>query len=1199
MAKERIIRQLGEDELLLPALVERALAANGRVKYVLGLLQAAQAAADGGAASDFHEERIAAGVQDPSLDRVVAESVRAGDAGYRMPGAQRVVEQALGDVATMLEPLAASDPSAAEPLERRLVALRGSLELSADAISTGTLVALTSADRSHDSLHRLVLDAHRRLNAVAGALASETIDGARTHNLASGDRDLVRAFMRGVTSTKRLRFGHAGLGTTATRVGDALVIQNELGLTDAHVVLLHVRDRSVTITYTDVHLERLLFFQRLLARLGVEWDDARSRSDRQFESGVFHFVTGRGLVTDAPALERLLAELGSRLVFMIDWNRARKRLRALVGKRTAVDLLDWAAEHGHGHRAFLIAGGDDLIQDALQFAGQTGAATGGPLNGVLGADAARAYLRSVLRICSDGMIAKRPLALIQDEVRAELVGYVHTVREELLRLISRHGELVVEIAEAARDELERALGNDRDRPVGVGAQRAREWEREADRVVSRLRRYVERTDAPVALLKVMEAADDVADGFEDAAFYMTLLRTAGSVREIAVPLRKMCTVVLDAARAQLRAVTFAADVQRAASRADMDVFLEAVHTVVSLEHDADDAQRAVHAALGASALPAGQLFVIAEVTRAFEQAADELMHTALLLRDQVLGRAVRTEATAHRPVLAPPARVEIAAGDADLYVVGAASPTAPVADAVGAKGHGLARIARLGLRVPEAVVLTTAVSRRASAARPSAALRELTTRALAALEGSTGLRLGDRHRPLVLAVRSGAPVSMPGMLETVLDVGLSDDTVSGFAAATGNPRLAWDSYRRLIESLAVVVHGSSTEPFQQAVGERLAAAGVQQPAELEVQELRNLTAAHVGRYRELTGEPFPDPRLQLEQAVGAVLGSWRSPKARAYRQLAGVSEDLGTAVILQRMVFGNAGGRSGAGVAFTRDPALGLRGLYLDFLANAQGEDIVAGRLHLGSGGEGRGVEPALYEELEAAASLLERELGDAQEFEFTVQHGELFVLQTRTAKRTAWAALQIAVDQMAEGLITPAGARERLADVDLSALVRRHVRSGGESSALAHAVPAAPGVASGPIALDAAAATRTADDGRPPVLVLRETSTDEVAAMARAAGVLTAAGGRTSHAAVVARELGKTCLVGCGELTFDLRARTLAIGSRTLAEGDVITLDGESGLVYAGAMPVVEERPTRALAQLAGREQQGRGADARAGATR
>lgn len=1184
MAKERIIRELGEGELLLPELVRRALAANDRVKYLLTLLQAARSAADGARAVDLHEERLASGVEDPTLDRVVADSTRAGDGGYRMPCAERLTRQALAEVETMLAPLLASGASAAEDLRGRLAALGEALQVTGDTIGAAELARLTAASHERDSLHLLVVDAHRELNVLAAGLATESIDGARAHSLEEDDRPLVAAFMRGLHETDRLRFGHPGLGTIATRSGAALVLQNDLGMTDAHVLVLRVVERTVTITYTDVHLERLVFFQELLARRGVVWEDTRSRADRSVEGGLFHLALGRCTAPDAAALEEFLAALGSRLVFMIDWNRARKRLRRLVGKRDAVELLAWAAEKHHGHRAFLLAGGERLVHDALQFAGRPGAAAGESLSDVLGADAACAYLRSVLRICSEGLLAGRPMRLIQDEVRAELIGYLHSAREELLDLITRHAELVVEIGEATRDELERALSGDGRTPPGTDAQRAREWEHAADEIVNRVRAYIERTRESDAMLVLVEAADDIADSLEDAAFNLTLVRTPRPEPELAGRLRGMCRLVLASARAHLRAVTLAADVQRGASREEMEAFLQAAHEVVSLERETDDAQRAVHAALVASSPGASELFVLVEVTRALEESADALMHTALLLRDQVLGLAVRSETPMRR---GEPGRDRREGGVPvrdEVYLLGEPEGPLPGPDTIGAKAHGLARMARAGLRVPAAVVLTTAVSRRAApdGLLATGEIGELTVNAIGALEAATGLLLGDRLRPLVVSVRSGAPVSMPGMLETVLDVGLSNRTVGGFAATTGNPRLAWDCYRRLIESFATVVHGCRAEPFQRAVRDQVAAAGVERPMQLEALGLRELTTAHLERFRELTGQPFPDdPQVQLEQAVLAVLRSWQSPKAREYRRIGEVPDDLGTAVILQRMVFGNAGGRSGSGVGFTRDPASGEPHLYMDFAVDAQGEDIVAGRQSLVGGGDPVAIDASLREELATACRLLEADVGDAQEFEFTVQDGELFLLQSRTAKRTPWAALRIAVDQVAEGLITPETALERLAGIDLSALSRRRVGGGEERGALARAIPASLGVATGPLALDADAVARLLDGGRPPVLVRRDISTDDIAAVSHSGGILTASGGRTSHAAVVARELGKPCLVGCTELVIDLEARTATIGARTFAEGDEITLDGESGLVYAGAAEVIEERPSEAVAAV------------------
>ncbi len=599
MAKERIIQELGEGELLLPELVRRALAANDRVKYLLTLLQTARAAADGAEVVDLHEERIASGVEDPTLDRVVADAVRGQDGAYRIPHAEKLADQALADVATMLAPLLASSAREADGLRRRQATLGESLDVAGDTIRVEDLARLTAASRERDSVHLLVVDAHRELNRLAATLATESIDGARAHNLEDGDRPLVRAFMRGLHETERLRFGHPGLGTIAAHSGAALVLQNDLGMTDAHVVVLRIVERTLTITYTDVHLERLVFFQDLLAKRGVEWEDTRSRVDRSMEGGLFHLALGRYVAEDIGALESFLADAGSQLVFMIDWNRARKRLRGLVGKRAAVELLTWSADKHHGHRAFLLAGGERLVNDALQFAGRPGAATGESLSDVLGAAAAAAYLRSVLRICSDGLLVGKALPLIQDEVRAELVGYVHTAREELFELIRRHGELVVEIGEATRDELELALAGG-DGPAGADAQRAGAWEHVADEIVNRVRAYIERTDEPGALLVLVEAADDIADSLEDAAFNLTLLRRPGPAPEIAGKLRGMCRLVLASARAHLRAVTLAAEVQRGASREEMEAFLEAAHEVVSLERETDDAQRSVHAALVAS-----------------------------------------------------------------------------------------------------------------------------------------------------------------------------------------------------------------------------------------------------------------------------------------------------------------------------------------------------------------------------------------------------------------------------------------------------------------------------------------------------------------------------------------------------------------------------------------------------------------------
>ena len=689
-------------------------------------------------------------------------------------------------------------------------------------------------------------------------------------------------------------------------------------------------------------------------------------------------------------------------------------------------------------------------------------------------------------------------------------------------------------------------------------------------------------------LGLIEAADDIADCAEEAAFYATLL-PGGQPGDGARPqVRRIARLVLRASREYLRAVQLSVGLRRGGPREDMDAFLAAAHQAIELEHETDEAQRAIHRALVAEAETSSVgLFVVVELTRAYEEAADALMHSAHLLLEHTLTRVVHSESAARRTIDAgPPAPgPRRGAVSEDVYVLGDRTGAIPDTSVIGAKGFGLARLARAGLRVPEAAILKTSLSRRRMApGTHDERLRQVVSSALDALERATGLRFGSARRPLLLSVRSGAPTSMPGMLETVLNVGLCDASVRGLIAQTGNPKLAWDSYRRLVESYATVVHGCRHEPFEAALRARLAVAGAERPRELATTALRDLADGHLALFAELTGEAFPqDPIEQLIAAVHAVLKSWVAPKARDYRRIHEIPADIGTAVILQRMVFGNAGGVSGAGVGFTRDPALGQRDLYLDFLPDAQGEDIVAGRLSLDGAGTLAEVAPDVLTEIEQLCPRLEAELGDAQEFEFTVQDGELFLLQTRPAKRTPWAALQIAVDQVHEGVISERDAIAHVETLDLEAIRRLHVVAEGGSGALAQATPASIGVATGPLALDAAAAGRFAQEGNAPVLVRCETVTDDIAAVAVSAGVLTGAGGRTSHAAVVARELGKPCLVGCEGLELDLTARTARIGGQLLSEGDTICLDAESGLVFGGTPAVTEERPTKALTEIAG----------------
>ena len=519
----------------------------------------------------------------------------------------------------------------------------------------------------------------------------------------------------------------------------------------------------------------------------------------------------------------------------------------------------------------------------------------------------------------------------------------------------------------------------------------------------------------------------------------------------------------------------------------------------------------------------------------------------------------------------------------EVFVIGPAGAAAGPQQ-MGFKAYNLARMAGAGLPVPPAFVLGTSFCRdffeRGRKLPPH--MRDLLAGEIQRLEIASGLGFGSERRPLLVSVRSGAPVSMPGMLDTVLDVGLTETTLRGLRRMTGNPRLAWDSYRRLVQSFCEIVHRRGTEAFAAILDRNMRSAGVARSQELDYRSLGQVAREYLAAFEAVTGRAFPqDPMEQLEAAVRAVFDSWSSERAKEYRRLNRLADEPGTAVTIQRMVFGNAGGTSGSGVAFTRDPASGENALYMDFLFNAQGEDVVSGRRAVERSARAEHVLPAAFQLLQDSRRALEAEFLDAQEFEFTVEEGALFFLQTRVAKRTPWAALRIAVEQVQEGLIDPTTALARLESYDLDRIEEVRLSTLNRARLLCSADSGSLGVASGAIALDTAAAVKGAAAGKDVILVREEASTDDVAGVAAACGVLTALGGRTSHAAVVARQLNKVCLVGCRDLAIDLPARRCAIAGEWFHEGDILCLDGRAGRVFAGVPQIVIEKPTAWLAEV------------------
>jgi pyruvate,orthophosphate dikinase len=500
-------------------------------------------------------------------------------------------------------------------------------------------------------------------------------------------------------------------------------------------------------------------------------------------------------------------------------------------------------------------------------------------------------------------------------------------------------------------------------------------------------------------------------------------------------------------------------------------------------------------------------------------------------------------------------------------------------DLLGGKGANLAEMTNLGLPVPAGFTITTDACRYylQHGSTPDGLDGEV-TRHLARIEKAMGRTLGDPADPLLVSVRSGAKFSMPGMMDTVLNIGLSDTSVRGLAEQAGNERFAWDSYRRLIQMFGKTVLGIDGEHFEHALDIAKKARGAASDTDLDAEELRNLTRAYKDIVRERSGRDFPqDPREQMDLAIRAVFDSWNSARAVLYRRQERIPTDLGTAVNVVAMVFGNLGDDSGTGVAFTRDPATGAQGVYGDYLPNAQGEDVVAGIRNTVPLQDLEGIDKTSYDELMSIMATLEGHYRDLCDIEFTIERGTLWMLQTRVGKRTAAAAFQIATQLADQGLIDMDEALTRVTGAELARLMFPTFDTSVPVTRITTGVSASPGAAVGKAVFDSARAVELSDAGEAVILVRRETNPDDLHGMIAAEGILTSRGGKTSHAAVVARGMGKTCVCGAERLDVNTAAREFtAPGGITIAEGDVISIDGTSGEVYAGEVPVVPSRVVR-----------------------
>lgn len=636
--KSQIIEQLGQTDILLPSLIAEGLAANDRVKARLSVLQAA--ARHGRdpqqARFDLTDECRSAGVDPMPLEALVnGASLLAGER-ITAPGLANLETAIWGDVETMIRAVKAGDAGEGDTASQRLSVLEAAaLPQAADTLELAQIARLTEiSDSNGGSLHRLVMDLHKALNRLSAAHAEEVLAGAHVYGLAPQDRPAVEAFMRGVESTRKLKFDHPGLATTATRAGARLTIQNDIGETDAHVVVISVEGGTVTVTYTDVHLARAKFFTGLFKNFPVQWSGLdRKSAEGLGDDGVFYLVTGRFPAADDKARNAFLEAVGAALVFLIDWNKARKVLRTWVSKADAVLVLDWAARHRFGHRGFLELGGSELVASAVHHATPTRIGFGERLDRALGRDAAVDFLKTVLRVSAEALLEGGSVRLARDRIEADLVRHLQRLDGMLMAIVVRQAGLAREIAAGiAQFVAEAQAGRPFDR-AGLAAQ-ARRIEEKADKIAIDARNEIARFEADPAIERLVNEAEQTIDELEQAAFICSLAPDEIPA-DLLKPLSDVCAAALVGCEAAAAGAAAAADVPEG-QRIDSEDALAAVGRLIEVEHRGDAAERAVTGLVLRNGYDLKTALSVLELARAVERATDRLAGFGHLLRARVL-----------------------------------------------------------------------------------------------------------------------------------------------------------------------------------------------------------------------------------------------------------------------------------------------------------------------------------------------------------------------------------------------------------------------------------------------------------------------------------------------------------------------------------------------------------------------------------
>jgi uncharacterized protein Yka (UPF0111/DUF47 family) len=646
MLKASIVNELGESQLLLPAYIEQALEANNQVKYLFTLLQEARHFSDHpeNGPADLRTERIVAGITDSRFDAIIPNSQSTTEGKYYIPHISEIHEQIISALNKMLSPVRIGlKENEFKEFEQRLKNLQAlTPDFIGDEVNSDYIIMATHGlHNSTDSMHLLVMDLHKLINKLQSELAQENLDGAKAYSINNNDRILIKAFMSGLNSTSPLKFDHPGLDTTATHSKDKLIIENDIGTTNAHVLVIHVEGMKATLTYTDVHEQRLVFFERLFESYNVDWQDTLSRElGEESKEDRYFLCVGSFVAESEEQLCKYLQFLGSRLVFLIDWNKARKRLRNFVKKQDCLTILKWAADNNFGHRGFLQAGGERIIYEALAQISRAESHYGDRLDELLNRENAIEFLKFVLQTAATGLLNGRSERLIRDEIKAEIFNCFQSADESIYEICADHAAIIFDLADAVNNCLIQKNDSLQKEHISRMAVLAKRWETKADNLLNRVREVAQRTGDGIQIRKLTEEADDVADSLEEIAYLLTLLPDRSIATNVSQPLQSLSNLLVEGARGYVRCIETAKQLEESNVREDRQDFLETVDDVITIEHQTDSEERRLLKVLLQEDSNEKQMHLLTRLGQTFEEAADSLSRCVLIMKDYIIDEVI-------------------------------------------------------------------------------------------------------------------------------------------------------------------------------------------------------------------------------------------------------------------------------------------------------------------------------------------------------------------------------------------------------------------------------------------------------------------------------------------------------------------------------------------------------------------------------